>query len=63
MVVFVGPCPVLCVVCGLLSDETQIWLGDLRVVLLGACFLFVCLVYMWIAATYMDPCDVLFVLC
>ena len=49
-----GLAPFLVVVFGLLSDETQIWLGDLRVVLCGAvCFLFVCLLCMWIAALYM----------
>ena len=40
--------------CCFVSDETQIWLGDLRVVLCGAvCFLFGCLLCMWIAALYM----------
>ena len=29
---FVGPCPVLCCFAVLLCGETQIWLGDLRVV-------------------------------
>ena len=49
-----GLAPFLVAVFGLLSDETQIWLGDLRVVLCGAvCFLLVWLVRMWIAAVYM----------
>ena len=29
---FVGPCPVLCCFAVLVFGETQIWLGDLRVV-------------------------------
>ena len=41
---FVGPCPVLCCFAVLLCGETQIWLGDLRVVLVVVVLLFfVCL--------------------
>ena len=40
---FVGPCPVLCCFAVLLCGETQIWLGDLRVVFgCGGFLLFVC---------------------
>ena len=38
--VFVGPCPVLCCFAVLLCGETQIWLGDLRVVFGCVFFLF-----------------------
>ena len=49
-----GLAPFFVAVFGVLSDETQIWLGDLRVVLCGAvCFLLVCFVPLWIAAMYM----------
>ena len=40
---FVGPCPVLCCFAVLLCGETQIWLGDLRVVFGCGFFLFFCL--------------------
>ena len=43
MLVLVGPCPFLCCFAVLLGGETQIWLGDLRVVFL-AVVLFVWLV-------------------
>ena len=52
-VFLLGPAPFLVAVFGLLSDETQIWLGDLRVVWCGASVSFVCLIRMWIAAPYM----------
>ena len=35
MLVLVGPCPFLCCFAVLLGGETQIWLGDLRVVFLA----------------------------
>ena len=37
---FVRPCPVLCCFAVLLCGETQIWLGDLRVVVVCGGFLF-----------------------
>ena len=49
VLVFVGPCPVLCCFAVLLCGETQIWLGDLRVVfgcvfvLFGLFFVMICL--------------------
>ena len=48
VLVFVGPCPVLCCFAVLLRGETQIWLGDLRVVfgcvfvLFGLFFVMIC---------------------
>ena len=53
--VFVGPCPVLCALLllfGLLSDETQIWLGDLRVVWCGACLV------LFVFGSHVDCCCV-----
>ena len=44
--VFVGPCPVFCCFAVLLCGETQIWLGDLRVVFgCGGCVVLVFLVF------------------
>ena len=40
---FVGPCPVLCCFAVLLCGETQIWLGDLRVVFGCGGFVVFCL--------------------
>ena len=45
--------PVPCVVCALLSDETQIWLGDLRVVWFGAC------VVLFLFGLHVDCCNIL----
>ena len=52
--VFVGPCPFFgCCLSGLLSDETQIWLGDLRVVFCGAgcCVVLLCGLLLWYMTT------------
>ena len=61
--VFVGPCPVLCCFAVLLCGETQIWLGDLRVVLVVVVLLFfVCLWFRDDLPKFLDhtcPCTLL----
>ena len=49
--VFVGPCPVLCCFAVLLCGETQIWLGDLRVVF-GCGFVLFVLVFVMICQSF-----------
>ena len=61
--VFVGPCPVFCCFAVLLCGETQIWLGDLRVVFgCGGCVVFVFLVFRDDLLKFLDhtcPCTFL----
>ena len=61
--VFVGPCPVFCCFAVLLCGETQIWLGDLRVVFgCGGCVVLVFLVFRDDLPKFLDhtcPCTFL----
>ena len=58
--VFVGPCPVLCCFAVLLCGETQIWLGDLRVVF-GCVFCFVLFVFSDDLPEFLDhTCPILY---
>ena len=56
---FVGPCPVLCCFAVLLCGETQIWLGNLRVVF-GCGFVLFVLFFVMICQSFW-PTRVLFI--